>query len=111
MSIWQIGALKTNETTPKSIDFSSTGDNTVIAGISGQTIRVWRIFFVLSAATNLTFKNGSISLTGAMSMAANGSFLLDLQGDPWFVTSSGNNFIINQSGTAQVSGTIFYSQS
>lgn len=103
---------KLNVTTPAAITFSNTGDNTVIAGVSGQTIRVWRLFFVVNAATNVTIKDGaSTSLTGAMAMAANGGFTLDLQGDPWFVTSSGNNFVVNQSGTAQISGTIYYTQS
>lgn len=111
MANWDFGITR-NQSTPIAINFSNTGDNTVVAGVSGQTIRVWRLFFVVSAATNITIKDGSsTSLTGAMNMLANGSAFWDLQGDPWFVTASGNGFVINQSGTAQVSGTCYFSQS
>lgn len=92
------------------IDFSSSGDNTVIALVASKKIKVHRIFFVASSATNITIKDGaSTSLTGAMAMSANGGFTLDMQGDPWFTTTAGTAFIINQSGSAQVSGRIYYS--
>lgn len=98
--------------TAAAITFSNTGDNIVIAGTANQTIRVFRIFFVTSAATNITIKNGAgTSLTGAMAMGANGGFTLDFQNEAWFITSAGNDFIINQSGTAQVSGTIYSQKS
>jgi hypothetical protein len=96
------------------INFTATGDNTVVAGVAGQQIRVYRIFFVVSAATTITFKDGAgTNLTGAISMLANGSFVLDFDFDnhPWFTTSVGNAFVINQSGTAQVSGRVYFTQS
>ena len=97
--------------TPLAISFNSTGDNVIVAAVAGKTVRVFRIFFVTSAATNITIKDGAgTSLTGAMSMGANGGFTLDLQGEAWFFTSVGNAFIINQSGTAQVSGAVYYQQ-
>lgn len=102
---------KFNVTTPTVININTTGDNTIVAGVSGQTIRIWRIFFVVDAATTITFKNGSTSLTGAISLGQNGAFVLDLQGDPWFVTTGTNNFVISQSGTAQISGVCYSTQS
>lgn len=97
--------------TSAEIDFVATGANTLVAGVGGQTIRVFKLFLVVSAATNLTFRNGATDLTGAMSMAANGTIVLDFDGEPWFVTSAGSAFVLNQSGTAQVSGAIRYRQS
>lgn len=95
--------------TPLAISFSSSGDNTVISAVASKKIKVHRIFFVCSAATAVTIKDGaSTNLTGAMSMGANGGFTLDLQGDPWFITAASNALIINQTGTAQVSGAIYY---
>lgn len=95
-----------------SIDFSTTGDNTIVAAVANKTIRVFRFFFVCSAATSITVKDGAgTSLTGAMSMSQNGGFTLDFQWEPWFRTSSGNALIFNQSGTAQVSGRLYYQQS
>ena len=95
-----------------SISASSTGDNVVVSTVAAQTVRVYRIFFTVSAATTITFRDGGgTSLTGAMTFTAGGSFVLDFQGDPWFITSSGNAFIINQSGSAQISGRVYYTQS
>lgn len=94
--------------THASIDFTTTGDNTVVSGTAQQTVRVYKIFFVVSDATDIVFKDGSTALTGAISMAAKGSFILDFDAEPWFATSAGSAFVINQSGTAQVSGRIYY---
>lgn len=90
------------------IDCSSSGDNTLVALVASKKIKVHRLFLVVSTATNLTFKDGSTSLTGAMAMSANGGFTLDMQGDPWFTTTAGAAFILNQSGSAQISGRIYY---
>lgn len=91
------------------INFSTTGDNTVVSGTASQTIRVFRIFFVSSASTTITIKDGAgTSLTGAMTMGQGGGFTLDYQQIAWFTTSSGNGFVISQTGTAQISGRIYY---
>lgn len=97
------------------IDFSASGDNAVVAATPNWRVRVFQIFFVVSADTVITFKDGaSIDLTGPISMKANGSVVLDFvrgsreADQPWFTTSEGNAFIINQSGTAQVSGRVYY---
>lgn len=107
-----IPGIGSSSFTPLAINFSASGDNIVISGIALKTIRVFRIFFVCSAATNITIKDGAgISLTGPMPMGANGGFTLDFQGEAWFVTSAGNSFIINQSGAAQIGGAVYSQQS
>jgi hypothetical protein len=93
------------------INTASNGNSTIVAGSSSKTVRIFRMFFVVSAATNIQFLDGSTALTGVMTFNAGGSFVLDFAGDPWFVTSSGNAFVINQSGTAQISGRCYWSQS
>jgi hypothetical protein len=37
--------------------------------------------------------------------------VLDLDAEPWFTTDAGDAFIVNQTGTAQLSGRIYYEQS
>ena len=95
-----------------SINISTSGDNTVITGVSGQVIKVYKLFLVVNAAVNLIFKNGaSTNLTGTMNMLANGSVTLDnnhVNDPPWFVMSSGNGFVINLSSGQQVSGRVYY---
>lgn len=93
------------------LDFATSGDNAVIAGGgAGTTIRIHRIFFVVAAATNITFKDGATGLTGAIPMLANGSFVLDFSSEPWFTTSATNSFVINSSAGVQLSGRIYYTQ-
>ncbi len=98
------------------IDFSATGDNVVVPAVPGQVVKVFQLFLVLSADTNLTFKDGGAAFSGSLPMKANGSIVLDdnqgsRQADrPWFTSSLGKGFVISQSGTAQVSGRLYYTQ-
>lgn len=99
------------------IDFSAPGDNVVVAAVAGAQVRVFQLFLVVDMATILTIKDGAgIDLTGPMDMVAHGSIVLDFvrgsreADQPWFTTSPGNAFIINQTGGAQVSGRLYYTQ-
>lgn len=92
------------------IDFAGSGDTTLIAGVASQTVRIHRIFFVVGAATNIIFKDGATALTGAIPMLANGSFVLDYSGEPWFTTTAANGFVVNSSAGVQISGRIYYTQ-
>lgn len=95
--------------TGATISFSSSGDNTVVAATAAQSIRVYRMTFVVSADTVITIKDGAgTSLTGAMTFFAGGAYVLEWSDVPWYTTTAGNAFIINQTGTAQVSGRVEY---
>ena len=93
------------------ISFVVTGDNVIVPAVAGKLITVIGLVLSVSAATNLTFKDGASNLlSGAMSLAVGIPLVLPV--DPtvdWYSTSSGStSLIVNQSGTAQVSGTVFY---
>ena len=90
------------------IDTTTTGDNTLVAAVSGQITKVFRIFFIVAGTTNITFKDGSTALTGAIPMVANGSFVLDFNEAAWFTTSANSAFVLNQSGAVQISGRVYY---
>jgi len=95
--------------TEASISASSSGDNTIVSGVAGQTILVYKILFTLAGTSTVTFKDGaSTSLTGAMSNQI--SYTLDFDGDPWFSMSSGNAFIINLGSAVQASGRVYFRQ-
>lgn len=98
-----------NHLTSAAVDFSSSGDNTVIALTAGKRILIHRLWLVCTGATALTFKDGAAtSLSGAVSMSANGGLTFDTTGEPWFVTSLATAFIINSSNAVQVSGMVYY---
>jgi len=93
------------------IDISTSGNNTVIAGTTGQVIRIWKLFFVCNAAVNIIFRDGaSTNLTGTMDILANGSVALDFDAEPWYTLSSGNDFIINLSAGQQISGRVYFTR-
>ena len=92
------------------INFNGAGDNTVIAGVSGNPIAIYAIVFTVAGATNITLKNGATALSGAFIFTGNGSSMtLPLQSSgPWYSADTGNAFIMNLSIGVQVSGTIWY---
>ena len=94
------------------LGFASSGDNTIVAAVAGQVIRVYKIFFVVASAVSVKFKDGAgTDLTAAMSLTGSGSFVLDFDPYPWVSTTSGNAFVINLSGAVQASGRLWYTQS
>lgn len=90
------------------INFTNTGDNTVIAA-AAKPIQVIALFLTVAGATTIIFKDGATGLTGAITLGAtNPPMLLPCTNMPWFVTTPGNGFVINQSGAVQISGRIYY---
>lgn len=94
------------------INSAAGGDILAVPLVANQIIRVYKIWFVVTGASNITFKDGAggTALSGAAALAANGSLTLDMDGEPWYVTSAGKDFVINSSAATQVSGTIYFTQ-
>ena len=94
------------------INTASSGDNTIVAAVSGEKVQVWKIFFWVNGTVSVTIKDGaSTSLTGAMAMVAQNEFYKRLDETiPWFTTTAGNALVINLSGAIQISGRVYYTQ-
>lgn len=99
--------------TNASVSASSSGDNTIVAGTAAQTVRVFKLVLVAASAVSVTIKDGAgSSLTGAIPLVANGSLVIDApDGEPEFITSSGNGFIVNLSSAVTVTGWVQYTKS
>lgn len=54
------------------ISAASSGDNAIVASVSGKKIRVLSYSLVADAAVTAKFRHGTTDLTGAMSFGANG---------------------------------------
>lgn len=107
--VWQALALQ-NPLSGALISFATSGDNNIVAGVTAKVIKAYRLYIVVGGATNITIKDGSTALTGAMPFASNGSLVLDFSGIPWYTTSAGNALVINSSAAVQVSGRVEYTQ-
>lgn len=109
------GAPTTALWSQAAINFSASGATVIVAGVSSQTIRVMRIFFVNSnttTATNITIQDSTpASFSGAFLLQAGGQFNGAPSGEPLWVTASGKGFQLNSSGAVQISGVVWYTQS
>jgi hypothetical protein len=102
------------------INTSTSGNQQIIAGSSGKTIRIFEVDLQVSnlgsnTSTAITFQDGaSTAITGPY-FAQNGwSWGRANNGDPAFIcstTGAGSGFVINTSNAAQLSGYVKYIQS
>ncbi len=96
------------------ITASSNGDNTVITGTAGMSIRVLAFTLTWSAAVNAKWKSGAgTDLTGLMYGIGTGPSPLvalgpDFAGRGLFQTASGDNLVLNLSAGTPVGGFLTY---
>jgi hypothetical protein len=90
----------------KAIDTASSGAQTLIAGVNGQIIRVFKLYVVAAGSVTLEFLDGSNELAGAASLIVGEPLVLPLDGFPWFTTSPGNAFVGTLGGSVQVGGVV-----
>jgi hypothetical protein len=93
------------------INFSASGNTTLVPGVSGQTVRVFRLMFNVGGSTTIEISDGSTTFCGPLTFTATGGFILDFSGEPWFVSGISNGFVFNSSASVQVGGTVWYTQS
>ncbi len=92
------------------INISNSGDNSIVIGVTDKLIRVYMIWFVVAGATTIIFKDGTTALSGSASFTANEALVFDFCTKPWFITSRGNDFVINLGTAVQTGGMVYYTQ-
>lgn len=94
------------------IDAASSGDNTIVAAVSGKKIRVLALSLVAAGAVTARFESGAggTALTGQMSMAANGVLVLPLNEAGWFETAAGSLLNLELGGAVSVDGCLVYQE-
>lgn len=93
------------------ISFSDTGDNLILTAPATKKIRVYGLFLASDGDSTLVFKDNSSPITTlwpATRVLADGEFNLELVGHSWFDIPEGKQFIINQTGTAIITGRVYY---
>ena len=93
------------------IDAASSGDNTLLAAVTGKRIRVHSLFAVSAGTVTVRFESaaGGTALTGQMTMAANTGFVLPHNPAGWFETAAGELLNMELSGAVSVDGSFTYS--
>jgi len=106
------GAQPVSDFQERAINCSTSGDNTLVTGVSGQSIRVYAFFLMVSGAVNLKFKDGAATdfFPAWPFLSAGAGWEKDPMGRPWLTTSGGNALVLNLSAAVQVSGRLYYTQ-
>lgn len=94
------------------IDDASSGDNTIIAAVSGKKIRVMSAFLVAAGTVNVRFEDGAggTALTGQMNLVANTGFTLPFNPEGWFETSVNTLLNLELSAAVSVDGCLTYTE-
>src|SRR5215472_115946 len=88
------------------INLSASGS--IVAGVAGQTIRVYRLFMSVNTVTNtVQFTDGTTNFTGVMTLAQGTPLNLNFDGTPWFTCAVGNGFSVVLAG-GQTSGALYF---
>jgi len=91
------------------INATGSGDNTVIAAVTGKVLRVVHIWFNAALAVGVSFKSGNNTKVESMLMATNGFFEASGLPNGWVVqTNAGEAFVLNNSLAVNVRGGLLY---
>jgi hypothetical protein len=93
------------------INFSGSGDSTVINGIPGRKIQIHKLFILVGNASNLRFWSGpsseNVPKSGLLPFGGNGGLAFDGEEFP-LETGSGKAFVISSSNAVQCGGWLTY---
>ena len=94
---------------------AAAGDNIVVAGVLGQTVKLYRLILVAAQPTNVKFWSGAAAgnkpLSGTMTLTTGGSITLQPSGIPWFTTQAGDGLNIASSAGVNIGGQLGFVQS
>ena len=92
------------------INVSSSGATTIVAAVSGKTIRILSLYLVVGGAVNLNWQSHltTSDADGTQDFAANGGIVLPFNPAGWFDTVQGEALDINTSNGSQVGGNLTY---
>ena len=99
-----------NNPNQAALAFSSNGDNTIVAAVTGRPIAVWKISVVNAGAVTVSMKNGASTTLATYTLAGAGAITEETAGTfPLFWVTPGNAFIIGLSSGVSCTGSVWYS--
>ena len=92
------------------INASASGNNTLVAGVTGKKIRVISLFYMSAGTVNVTFQSGAggTALTGAIAHTAQTGVVLNENFTGWFQTLAGALLNVNLSAAISIAGSLSY---
>lgn len=92
------------------IDAATSGDNTLVAAVTGKKIRVLSYILVSAGTVTARFESGAggTALSGQMTMAVNTGVSAAFNEGGWFETAAGSLLNLELSGAVSVDGHLSY---
>ncbi len=96
-----------------SFSVATSGDNAIITGTSGQTIRIMGLILGATSAETWKFKSSTATdILPNFPIAASANFVLPVTGEPYFVTTTGDTlYIFLSTGPTALTGKLYYTKS
>ena len=100
--------------TPKylAVDVNSSGDNTLIAAVSGKKILVIGCVLIAAGTVSIRFEDGAggTALSGVLNLTTNSGFTAPLSLPGWCKTSANTLLNLELSGAVAVAGWLVYTE-
>ena len=90
------------------IAVTAAGNNTLVAALTGTSIRIVALYFISSNTNTVTLKSGTNALTGAMDFTSQERMVLPLNEYGWMETNAGEALIMTTTKGYNVSGMLTY---
>lgn len=90
---------------------SCGGDTTLVSAAGANTVRVWALIFTSCSPSTVTFKSCQTALSGGMTFPVNGGMVLDVMGEPWYLTTCGGGLLVNVTSDVTINGSLGYTKS
>ncbi len=94
------------------IDCASSGDNTIVAAVTGKIIRVYQLVVVSAGTVTTRWESGAsgTALTGQMSLVANSGYAPPFNPFGHFETAEGALLNLELSAAESVDGWLLYAE-
>lgn len=94
------------------IDNATSGDNTIVAAVTGKKIRVHQVLVVAAGTVTLRWESGAggTALTGQMSHVDAAGEVLPFNEVGWFETAAGSLLNLELSGAVSADGVLGYTE-
>lgn len=93
------------------ISCAGAGDNTLVAAVASQFVRVMGILLVTKTPNDIKIGDSTPAyFSGAMTFVSGSGLFLPAYGEPYFITAVGKALVLNLLSAVQCSGVVWYQQ-
>ena len=109
VSLWSGGVQADATLSDVVIDYSTSGDHTLISGVASKQIRVFRLFYFCNNPVSVTISDSTpTTLIPVMNILQSQGVSFGMSETPYIVSGVGKGIVFNMSASQQCSGRAWY---